>query len=242
MMINDNERVDDLQRNGYKLIQNKECFCFGMDAVLLSTFAKAQENDKVLDMGTGNGVIPILMQAKNSKAFYTGLEIQEVSAALAKRNVQLNKLDEQINIVQGDIKEASKIFGGASFNLITTNPPYMNENHGIVNPDSSKAIARHELLCSLDDIICQASKCLKMKGHFFMVHRPKRLVEIFQVMCKYKLEPKRIKLIHPYDDKEANMVLIEAVKGAKSQLTVEPALVVYNHDGTYTKELLDMYN
>ena len=145
MMINDNERVDDLQRNGYKLIQNKECFCFGMDAVLLSTFAKAQENDKVLDMGTGNGVIPILMQAKNSKAFYTGLEIQEVSAALAKRNVQLNKLDEQINIVQGDIKEASKIFGGASFNVITTNPPYMNENHGIVNPDSSKAIARHEL-------------------------------------------------------------------------------------------------
>ena len=117
----------------------------------------------------------------------------------------------------------------------------MNENHGIVNPDNSKAIARHELLCSLDDIIREASKCLKMKGHFYMVHRPKRLVEIFQVMTKYKLEPKRMRLIHPYDDKEANMVLIEAVKGGNSQLTIEPALVVYNHDGTYTKELLEMY-
>lgn len=241
MMINDNERIDDLQRNGYRLIQNKDCFCFGMDAVLLSSFAKAQSCDKVLDMGTGNGVIPILMQAKNPKAVYTGLEIQDVSAQLAIRNVQLNKLYAQIRIVQGDIKEASKIFGGASFNIVTTNPPYMNENHGIVNPDNSKAIARHELLCSLDDIIREASKCLKMKGHFYMVHRPKRLVEIFQVMTKYKLEPKRMRLIHPYDDKEANMVLIEAVKGGNSQLTIEPALVVYNHDGTYTKELLEMY-
>ena len=197
-----NERIDDLMRDGLKLIQNTDIFCFGMDAVLLSTYARAGKKDRVLDMGTGNGIIPVLMQSKNPGSTYSALEIQEGSAQLARRNVELNHLEDRISVVKGDIKEASTIFGEASFNVVTSNPPYMNENHGIVNPDSSKAIARHELLCSLDDIICQASKCLKMKGHFFMVHRPKRLVEIFQVMCKYKLEPKRIKLIHPYDDKE----------------------------------------
>ena len=241
MTNKDNERIDDLQRNGYRLIQNKDCFCFGMDAVLLSTFAAAEAGQRVLDLGTGNGVIPILMQAKNPEAVYTGLEIQEVSAELALRNVQLNNLEQQIDIVRGDIKEASKILGGASFNVITTNPPYMNENHGIVNPDSAKAIARHEILCTLDDIIRESSKCLKMKGHFFMVHRPSRLVEIFQVMTKYKLEPKRMRMVHPYKDKEANMVLIEAVKGGRTLLKNEPPLIVYNSDGTYTEDLLRMY-
>ena len=240
-MMNDDERIDDLQRNGYRIIQNKNCFCFGMDAVLLSSFARAEKGERVLDLGTGNGVIPILMQAKNPEAFFTGLEIQEVSADLARRSVELNGIGEYVNIVQGDIKEASAIFGGASFNVVTTNPPYMNENHGIVNPDSAKAIARHELLCTLEDVVREASKCLKMRGRFYMVHRPQRLVEIFDTMKRYHLEPKRMRMVHPHEDKEANMVLIEAVKGGRTLLKTEQPLVVYNDDGTYTQKLLEMY-
>lgn len=240
-MMNDDERIDDLQRDGYRIIQNKNSFCFGMDAVLLSSFAKAEEGERVLDLGTGNGVIPILMQAKNPGAFFAGLEIQEVSADLAKRSVEINGISEYVNIVQGDIKEASAIFGGASFNVVTTNPPYMNENHGIVNPDSAKAIARHELLCTLEDVVREASKCLKMRGRFYMVHRPQRLVEIFDTMTRYHLEPKRMRMVHPHADKEANMVLIEAVKGGRTLLRTEQPLIVYNDDGTYTQKLLEMY-
>lgn len=240
-MMNDDERIDDLQRNGYQIIQNKNCFCFGMDAVLLSSFAKAEAGEQVLDLGTGNGVIPILMQAKNPESFFTGLEIQKVSADLARRSVELNGIGKFVKIVQGDIKEASANFGGASFHVVTTNPPYMNENHGIVNPDSAKAIARHELLCTLEDVVREASKCLKMRGRFYMVHRPQRLVEIFDVMTKHHLEPKRIRMVHPYENKEANMVLIEAVKGGRTLLKVEEPLIVYKADGSYTKKLLEMY-
>lgn len=236
------ERIDDLMRDGLKLIQNPDIFCFGMDAVLLSTYAKASKGDRVLDLGCGNGIIPVLMQAKNPDTTYVGLEIQSISADLARRNVELNKLESRISISLGDIKEASKIFQGASFNVVTSNPPYMNENHGIVNPESAKAIARHELLCDLSDVLREGSKCLKMKGHFFMVHRPHRLVDIFEKMRENHLEPKRIKMVHPYIDKPANMVLIEAVKGGNSQLLVEEPLIVYNKDGSYTQELLEFYN
>ena len=235
------ERIDDLNRNGYKIIQSKDKFCFGMDAVLLSGFAEAKSGEKVLDLGTGTGIIPILMEAKTNGEHFTGLEIQHESAEMATRSVEMNKLQDKINIVTGDIKEASGIFGGATFHVITTNPPYMNENHGIVNPDSAKAIARHELLCSLDDVIREASRCLKSKGKMYMVHRPNRLVDIFDTMRKYHLEPKRMRLVYPYVNKAANMVLIEAVKGGNSQLIVEEPLIVYKTDGTYTDALLKMY-
>ena len=237
-----NERIDDLMRDGLKLIQNTDIFCFGMDAVLLSTYATAGKKDRVLDMGTGNGIIPVLMQSKNPGSTYSALEIQEGSAQLARRNVELNHLENRISVVKGDIKEASTIFGEASFNVVTSNPPYMNENHGIVNPDSAKAIARHELLCSLDDVIREASRCLKSKGKMYMVHRPNRLVDIFDTMRKYHLEPKRMRLVYPYVNKAANMVLIEAVKGGNSQLIVEEPLIVYKTDGIYTDALLKMYN
>ena len=235
------ERIDDLNRNGYKIIQSKDKFCFGMDAVLLSGFADAKSGENVLDLGTGTGIIPILMEAKTNGEHFTGLEIQHESAEMATRSVEMNELQDKINIVTGDIKEASGIFGGATFHVITTNPPYMNENHGIVNPDSAKAIARHELLCSLDDVIREASRCLKSKGKMYMVHRPNRLVDIFDTMRKYHLEPKRMRLVYPYVNKAANMVLIEAVKGGNSQLIVEEPLIVYKTDGTYTDALLKMY-
>lgn len=235
------ERIDDLQRKGYKIIQNTEKFCFGMDAVLLSSFAFVKAGEKVLDMGTGTGIIPILLEAKTEGEHFTGLEIQPESAEMAGRSVALNNLNEKIDIVEGDIKEASNIFGKNIFNVVTVNPPYMNDLHGIKNPDMPKAIARHEVLCTLEDVVREASYVLKQNGRMYMVHRPHRLVEIIQAMKKYKLEPKRIRFVHPYEDKEANMVLIEALKGGKSMVKIEKPLVVYKDVNVYTDELLEMY-
>ena len=239
--LQENERIDDLERNGYQIIQNPDKFCFGMDAVLLSGFAKVKPQAQVLDMGTGTGIIPILLEAKTQAAHLTGLEIQEESADMARRSVLLNHLENKIDIVTGDIKEADSLFKAASFDVITCNPPYMDENHGIVNPDSAKAVARHEILCNLEDVVCVAGKSLKVKGRFYMVHRPRRLVDIFELCRKYKMEPKRIRMVHPYADKDANMVLIEAVKCGNGQLIVEKPLVVYEEDGSYTNELLKLY-
>lgn len=240
-VISENERIDDLQCKGYRLIQNTACFCFGMDAVLLSSFATAGKNASVLDLCSGNGVIPILMHAKNPQTKYVGIEIQDVAFNLAQRNASLNNISGDVVFVQGNIKEIKSLTEGRLFDVVTANPPYMTENHGIVNPESAKAIARHELLCNLDDVVKAAADSLKVRGRFFMVHRPKRLVQIFDSMTAHGLEPKRIRMVHPYDDKAANMVLIEAVKGGNPQLDVEPPLIVYNHDGSYTQELLKMY-
>ena len=235
------ERIDDLQRKGYKIIQNPEKFCFGMDAVLLSSFTLVKEGENVLDMGTGTGIIPILLEAKTEGKHFTGLEIQAESAEMAGRSVALNGLEEKIDIVEGDIKEATKIFGKNIFNVVTVNPPYMNDLHGIKNPDMPKAIARHEVLCTLDDVVREASGVLKQNGRLYMVHRPHRLIEIIQAMKTYKLEPKRIRFVHPYEDKEANMVLIEALKGGKSMVKIEKPLIVYKDVNVYTDELLEMY-
>ncbi len=236
------ERIDDLQRKGYKIIQNTEKFCFGMDAVLLSGFTNVKPEELVLDMGTGTGIIPILLEAKTDGKHFTGLEIQEESADMARRSIELNGLSEKVDIVQGDIKEASKIFGKGVMNVVTVNPPYMNDLHGIKNPDMPKAIARHEVLCTLEDVVREAAAVLKQNGRLYMVHRPHRLVEIINMMTKYKLEPKRMRLVHPYKDKEANMVLIEALKGGKSMIKVESPIVVYESENVYTEQLLELYN
>ena len=235
------ERIDDLERNGYKIIQHKEKFCFGMDAVLLSGFTTIKKGEKVLDLGTGTGIIPILLEAKTEGEEFIGLEIQEESADMAKRSVALNGLQEKVKIVTGDIKEASSIFGKGVFEVVTTNPPYMNDMHGIKNPDMPKAIARHEVLCTLEDVVREGAAVLKPNGRMYMVHRPHRLIEIIEVMKKYKLEPKRIKFVHPFVDKEANMVLIEALKGGKSMVKVEKPLIVYKEQGVYTDEIYDIY-
>ena len=234
------ERVDDLQ-NGFYVIQNPEKFCFGMDAVLLSGFAKIRKNARVLDMGTGTGVIPILLKSREKGTHFTGLEIQEECADMASRSVAYNGLESAIDIVCGDIKEAAEIFGAASFDVVTSNPPYMIGEHGLRNPYMAKAIARHEVLCTLEDVVSQASRVLKDRGHFFMVHRPFRLAEIFQVLMKYKLEPKRMQLVYPYIDREPNMVLIEACKGGNSRITVERPLIVYEKPGEYTRAILEIY-
>lgn len=240
-MLKPNERIDDLQRNNYRIIQDPERFCFGMDAVLLSGFAKAKEGDHVIDLGTGTGIIPILMEAKTKASNLVGLEIQPESADMAQRSVELNHLEKKIRIVTGDIREASSIFGAATFDVVTSNPPYMTERHGITNEKSPKAIARHELLCTLEDVICQAAKLLRPGGSFYMVHRPFRLVDIMVLMREYHLEPKRMKLVYPYIDKDPNMVLIEGLRGGRPRMTVEKPLIVYKEPGVYTDEIYEIY-
>ena len=239
--LKDEERLDDLQRNGYQIIQKKDGFCFGMDAVLLSGFAAVKPGEKAIDLGTGTGIIPILLEAKYEGEHYTGLEIQDEVAEMAARSVALNHLEEKVSIVKGDIKEASRLFGAASFDVVTSNPPYMNDAHGLKNPDLPKAIARHEVLCTLDDVAREAAKLLRPGGRFYMVHRPHRLIEIITALTKYKLEPKRMKMVHPFVDKEAIMVLIEAVRGGKSMIKVEAPIVVYREPGVYTQEIYDIY-
>lgn len=239
--LRENERLDELQRNGYRIIQNPEKFCFGMDAVLLSGFARARKGSRVLDMGTGTGIIPILMAAKTEAAHLTGLEIQEESADMAGRSVALNGLEDRIAIVQGDIKEAGTLFGAASFDVVTCNPPYMMGRHGLLNPEAPKAIARHEVLCTLEDVVSQAARLLKPGGNFFMVHRPFRLTEIMVLLRRYGLEPKRMQMVHPYVDKEPNMVLLEANRGGRPRIRVEKPLIIYQAPGEYTPEIYDIY-
>lgn len=237
----EHERVDDLHIKGYQIIQSPERFCFGMDAVLLSDFVREKKNGAVLDMGTGTGIIPILLEAKEKGKIFTALEIQEESAKMARRSVQLNDLEEKIEIITGDIKEASKLMKASSFDIVTCNPPYMNHQHGITNPELPKAIARHEILCTLEDVIREASKLVKPAGSFYLIHRPFRLAEIIGTLLKYKLEPKRMRLVYPYIEKEPNMVMIEAVRGGKSMMKVEPPLIVYKEKGKYTEEIYKIY-
>lgn len=235
------ERLDELQRNGYQIIQNPDTFCFGMDAVLLSGFVTAKEGDVLLDLCSGNGILPILLEAKTKCTHLTGLEIQDEIADMARRSVEINHLSEKVSIVTGDVKEADKLFSSASFDCITCNPPYMIGQHGLTNPDAPKAIARHEILCTFDDIAAMAARLLKPGGHFFLVHRPFRLAELIVTLSKYKLEPKRMKLVYPYVDKEPNMVLLEAVRGGKPRMTVEKPLIVFEKPGVYMPEIRDVY-
>lgn len=237
----DGERLDDLQVKGLEIIQNPGKFCFGMDAVLLSNFARIRPGDKVLDMGTGTGIIPLLLSAKTEGESFVGLEIQEESADMARRSVLHNQLEEKIQIVTGDIKEAATIFGPVSFDVITTNPPYMIGQHGIANASNAKAIARHEILCNLDDIMRESARLLGYGGRFYMVHRPFRLAELLSTMVRYKIEPKRMRMVHPYIDMEPNMVLLEGIRGGNSRMQVEPPLIVYKEPGVYSDELLGEY-
>ncbi len=309
--LKENERIDDLERNGYRIIQNKSRFCFGMDAVLLSGFACEGETGKawintgrkvgankdltalkIADLGTGTGIIPILLHGKlgygqkrdsvsgmtkcqsgayerrpcekleganaqtsgdkrdkgagieNGKgtARIYALEIQEEMKDMAERSVLLNDLQDDIKIVLGDIKQASEILGRKCFDVVTSNPPYMKNAGGLTNPDMSKAISRHELLCTFDDVASQANAILKPGGRFYLVHRPERLAELITTLKKNNLEPKRIRFVHSFADTDATMVLIESTSGGKPFMRVDRPLIIYKDKGVYTDEILEIYN
>ena len=235
------ERIDDLQRSNLKIIQDPSRFCFGMDAVLLSGFAHVKPGESVLDIGTGTGIIPLLLSAKTKGKHFTGLEIQPAMADMASRSVAYNHLEDRIDIVCGDIRESEKFWKGGVWDVITCNPPYMNESHGLQNPDDALAIARHEICCSLEDVVRESARMLKSRGRMYMVHRPHRLIDIINTMRRYKLEPKTMQMVHPFTDKEANMVLIEAVKDGGTYLHVPAPIIVYESQGVYTKAIREIY-
>lgn len=238
--LKEGEHLDDLQ-NGYWIIQAEKGFRYGIDAVLLSGYAHVKKGDRVLDLGTGTGIIPILLAAKTEGRTFTGLEIQKKSADMARRSVFRNHLEDRVKIVQGDIREAVTIFGAASFDVVVSNPPYMISHHGLVNPGESTAIARHEILCTFRELAQQASGLLSAGGRFCLVHRPFRLAEIIDVLREVRLEPKRMQLVYPFADKEPNLVLLEAYKNGRPRLQVDKPLIVYEKPGVYSRDICELY-
>ncbi len=212
------ERIDDLGINGLKLIQDSDLFCFGTDAVYLSNFARAKKGDTVVDFCTGNGIIPVLLSAKTKAEKIIGIEIQEQSYNLAVRNVELNGLQDKIEMIMCDVNKCTDYIKAGSVDVVTCNPPYMNTGAGFLNPDDAKAIARHEILIDINGIVNSAVKILKFGGHFYMVHRADRLCDIVCAMRSSKLEPKKVRFLHPSPYKAPNLILIEGVLGANPSL------------------------
>lgn len=240
-MIKKEEQVDDLYRCGYRIIQNPARFRFGMDAVLLAEFAKAHPGEKVIDLGTGTGIIPTLMAARYPEASYAGLELQEEMAEMAGRSVILNGLEEKLKIYSGDIRKVKDMFPTGAFRVVTVNPPYMKAQSGLKNQAETVSMARHETHCCLRDVMEAAAYLLNSRGRFYMVHRPLRLAEIFAEMQRVRIEPKRMRMVHPYRNQEPTQVLIEGVLDGGSELRVMPPLIVYEKPGQYTEELLRIY-
>ena len=243
MELKENERIDDLEYKGLKIIQNMEGFCFGIDSVLLSDFAKDIKNGAtVIDIGTGNGIISILLSAKTELKKIYGIEVQEEVAELASRNAKLNNLEKKIEIINKNIKDIFDLLSPNTIDAIVTNPPYMKIGTGNINENEKKNISRHEIKCNLEDIISISSKLLKSKGEFYMVHRAERIVDIFYLLRKYKLEPKSVRFIQPKIDRSPNLVLIKSIKNAGENLKIDKPLVIYDSEGKYTDEVLKIYN
>lgn len=241
VLIKENERIDDLELNNLKIIQNRECFCFGIDSVLLSDFARnIKKNSKVIDLGTGSAIIPILLSAKTEVAQIVGVEIQKDIAEMAQRSIILNDLQNKIKIINCNIKELDKNM--ENYDAVVTNPPYMKKDTGLKNENISKLISRHEYECTIEDVARISFKILKDKGEIYMVHRPERLTDIFSAFKKYRLEIKNIRFVYSNKKSQAVLVLIKAIKNAKPFLKVDKPLYIYNEEGKYTQEILEIYN
>jgi len=234
------ETIDDLQ-NGYSIIQKSDAFRFGVDAVLLADFANIKHQHSVVDLGTGTGIIPILLYAKKKPSHITAVEIQRDMAEMAERSVRLNGLEDSIRVVCMDLKEAPGILGKAMYDCVVTNPPYVKKECGIRNPSESKAIARFEIMCSLEDVLQTAKDLLKPGGKFFMVHRTDRLADIIYEMRSRGIEPKRIRFVHPSIGKRPNLLLIEGARGGNKELKFMDPLYIYNDKGEYTEEIHRIY-
>ena len=241
--LKENERIDDLELKGLKIIQNKEGFCFGIDSVLLSDFAKNIKNNSwVLDLGTGTGIIPILLCGKTNLKKVIGVEVQEKIAEMAKRSIKLNNLEARFQVINENILNLKNIYKNQTFDVVVTNPPYKKKNSGIINENHEKLISRHEIEADLADFIKVSKDLLKDKGEFYMVHRPERLVDILSIMRKEKLEPKVLRMVYSNKNKEPKLVLIKGIKNAKPFLKVEKNLYIYDENGNYTDEILEIYN
>ena len=237
------ERIDDLEYEGLKIIQNENGFCFGMDAVLLSDFAKEiKQGSNVLDLGTGTGILGILLCKKTNLKTITGVEIQKDVYDMAKRSIKLNNLEDKFLVINEDIKNLDKKLELQSFDAIVTNPPYKKNSTGLKNDNEYKIISRHEVKCNLEDVIRVSSKLLKNNGKLYMVHRPERIKDIIINLEKYKMQIKEIRFVHPSINKKPNMILIKAVKQGGDFLNIQQPLFVYNLDGTYTDEILKIYH
>lgn len=242
IVLRDNERIDDLEFNGYKIIQDNNGFCFGIDAILLSDFARDIRNNSIVaDLCTGTGIISILLAGKTQAKKIYGVEIQESVADMASRSVKLNNLEDKIRIVNDDLNNLTASFDLGSFDAIVTNPPYMKPNSGLTNLSKEKLISRHEVMCSLENVISVSCKLLKNSGSFYMVHRPDRLVDIMFLLRKYKLEPKVLRFVQPFANRAPNLLLVKAVKNGNAFLKMVNPLIVYNNDNSYTDEILKIY-
>ncbi|KYH34184.1 tRNA1(Val) (adenine(37)-N6)-methyltransferase [Clostridium tepidiprofundi DSM 19306] len=241
-IINSDETLDDLQLNGIYVIQKKNGFRFGVDAVLLANFANVKRNARVIDLCSGTGIIPFIIAGKTEAKKIIGIEIQEDMVEMAKRSVEYNKLNEKMEFIHGDLKDIELLKNIERAEVVTVNPPYKLQNSGIKNIEDKNAIARHEILCTLEDVIIACRTVLKDNGRMFMVHRPDRLVDIFTLMRKHRIEPKRVRMVHPYEGKAPNIVLIEGQRDGGKFLKWEPPLNVHTNNGEYTDEIMKMYN
>ena len=242
-ILNKNERIDDLEFKDLKIIQNKDGFCFGIDSILLTDFAKnIKNNSKVIDLGTGTGIISILLYGKTNRTNFVGVEVQSEVADMAKRSVNLNNLENRIKILNMNILDLKKEYKKGDFDVVVTNPPYKKLNTGVININDKKLISRHEVKASLEDFIEISSFLLKDFGEFYMVHRPDRLVDIFYIMRQNEIEPKRIKFVYPNKNKKANLILVKGIKKGKPFLEYENNLYIYDDKGNYTEEILKIYN
>ena len=240
--LKENERIDDLELNGLKIIQNKNGFCFGIDSVLLSDFAKGiSKNSKVLDLGTGTGILGILLCGKTSASKIYGIDIQEDVCEMANRSIKLNNLENRFQVINKDIKDLNTIFDENSFDVVISNPPYKKDKTGLKNESKTKLISRHEISASLEDFIQISSKLLKYNGNLFMVHRPERLSDLFFLLRSYNLEPKRLRIVYSYANSKPKLILVKATKNAKSFLNIDEPLIIYNKDGSYTDEIYEIY-
>ncbi len=242
-LLRSGERLDDLQRDGLHLIQNPDWFCFGVDAVLLADYASKsiKKDSRVLDLCSGNGIIPLLLSAKSAAGEITGLEIQEPVCEMAERSVRLNHLEDKIRMVSGDLKEADTLFGRSFFQYITCNPPYKEAGSGILSSTDTVTLARHEVLCSLEDIVRVSSIILEPLGKLCLIHRPDRLADILCLMRKYDIEPKRLRFVHPSAGKTATMILVEGARQGKPRLFLDPPLYIYESPGVYSQEIHQIY-
>ncbi|MBM7614744.1 tRNA1(Val) (adenine(37)-N6)-methyltransferase [Alkaliphilus hydrothermalis] len=239
-LLKDGERIDDLQINNLKIIQNPNGFCFGLDAVLLANFVELRKGFKVVDLGTGTGIIPILLAGKSQDTQIKAIEIQEDVSEMASRSMKLNQLEDRVEVLNIDLKDHNKYLQPNSFDVVTTNPPYMH-SEGLINPGDKKAISRHEVKCTLEDVIATAAKLLKDHGKLFMVHRPQRLVDIIIQCRKYKLEPKRLRFVHSTAGKKPNLLLLECRKFSQPELKIVDPLIIYKDNGQYTDEIQSIY-